>query len=109
MDKVFEFIETLKDNPKNQKDVEFIVNKFSNESSETQSQIRQNALIQRNYKEAVERMGETIEDMDKEIELKDNKINFLADETGTSNEQEKEQNPAESLRKHTVINRKKSS
>ena len=43
----------------------------------TQSQIGQAALLQRIiYEEAEKIMGETIQDMDKEIELKDNTINY---------------------------------
>ena len=42
-----EIKETNKSNPKTQKDRELIVDKYSNESYRTQSQIGQNASIQR--------------------------------------------------------------
>ena len=67
-----EFIELFENNPKTQQDIELIVTKFSNESYGTQSQIGQTALIpRRSFGKAKEIMRETIEDMDKEIELKD--------------------------------------
>ena len=66
-----EYIETIKNNPKTQKDIELIVIKLSNQSYRTQSQIRQKALIQiRIYEHSIEVMGETIADMDKEIEFR---------------------------------------
>ena len=71
-----DFIETIKTIQKH-KDRELIVEKSSNHSYRTQSEIGPEALIQRRiYKQAIEIMEETIEDMDKEIELKTTKFNF---------------------------------
>ena len=47
------------------------------------SQIGQNALIQSKFfKQAINIMGETMSDMDIELEQKDNKIQFLEDKIG---------------------------
>ena len=60
-----ELKETNKKNPKTQKDREVIVDKYSNESYRSQSQIGQNASIQRTtFVEAIKLMGETIDDLD---------------------------------------------
>ena len=65
-----EFIESVENNPKTQKDKELIVNKYSNESYKTQSQIGQTVFVQRRiYQEAVEFLCKTIEDMDEEIDF----------------------------------------
>ena len=51
-------------------------------------QTGQNALIQKSvFEDAIQLLGETIDDMDKKFELKDNRIDFLADEVGILNEQ----------------------
>ena len=41
------FIEPIKNNPKAQEDIELIVDKYSNPSYKTQSQVGQKALIQK--------------------------------------------------------------
>ena len=54
------------------------------ESFSTRSQIVQNALIQSKvFKQAINIMGETISNLDLEIQQKDNKIQFLEDKIGT--------------------------
>ena len=56
-----------------------MVNGFSNESCRTQSQLGQNALIQKGFlQEAIQKLGETVEGMDAENKLKDNIANFSA-------------------------------
>ena len=68
-------------------------------------------MIQRRiYKQAIENIAETIGVLDKEIELKDNKITFPADEMGIEDEQVIQKmenlNPTETLGKtHRVIKR----
>ena len=68
----------------NEKDLEMqneisqAIEKYNKETFSTGSQIGQNALIQSKfYKQAINFLGETISDMDIEIENKDNKIQFL--------------------------------
>ena len=62
-----ELKETNKNNPKTQKDRELIVDKYSNESYRTQSQIGQNVSIQRTtIIEAITKMRELFKDLDKE-------------------------------------------
>ena len=74
-------------NPEAQKETEQIANIYSNQSYRKHSQRGQKALIQkRNDEQAIQIMGETLEDSDKETEVKDNKI-FLADQTGISDKQ----------------------
>ena len=69
-------LEKQEKSPKTPRDIELIVNKYSNPSYKTQSQIADKALIQRRiYEQAIELTGDTIEDKDKEVELKGNKIN----------------------------------
>ena len=54
---------------------------YIKESYSTQTKIGQNALIQRKvFEQAKEVMGDTIEDMDIEVEKKENKIMFLENE-----------------------------
>ena len=60
-----ELKETNKNNPKTQKDREVVVDKYSKESYRSQSQIGQNASIQRTtFVEAIKIMGETIDGLD---------------------------------------------
>ena len=40
-------IENIKNNPKTQKDIKLIVNNYSNQSNKTQTQIEQEAIIQK--------------------------------------------------------------
>ena len=63
------------------------VSKYSNQPYRAKSHLGQKALREkRNYEEAKEKMGETIEDADKDNELGDNKNRFLADEMKISYE-----------------------
>ena len=60
-----DYVETIKNNPKTQKDLEQIVNKFSNDSYRTQSQKKHDAIIhRRNFEETIGTIGETFADMD---------------------------------------------
>ena len=59
--------------------------KHNKESFSTRSQKGQNDLIQSKiFKQAIEVMGDTIKDMDIEIEQKDNKISFLENRIGVT-------------------------
>ena len=78
-----EFIEVIKKDANVQNDILQTIDKYNKESFSTRSQIGQNALIQSKvFKQAINIMGETISDMDIEIEQKDNKIQFLEDKIG---------------------------
>ena len=73
-----EFRETIKKDSKVQNEIPQTIGKYNKESSSTQSKIEQNALPQNKvFEQAINIMGDTIEDMDFEIEQKDNKIDFL--------------------------------
>ena len=59
------------------------VENYNKESYAKRTKIGQNALIQSIvFKQAINIMGETLSDMDMEIEQKDNKIHFLEDKEG---------------------------
>ena len=78
-----EFIEIIKKDSMNQNEISQTIDKFNKESCSTQSKIGQNALIQSKVLEqAINIMGDTIEDMDIEIEQKDNKMEFLENKIG---------------------------
>ena len=78
-----EFIEIIKKDSKVQNEISQTIDKYNKESFSTRSQIGQNALIQgKVFKQAINIMGETISDMDVEIEQKDNKIQFVEDKIG---------------------------
>ena len=78
-----EFIEVIKKDAKIQNENSQTIDKYNKESFSTRSQIGQNALIQSKvFEQAINIMGETISDMDMEIEQKDNKIQFLEDKIG---------------------------
>ena len=69
-----EFIENIKNNPKTQKDINLIVNNYSNQSNRTQTEIDQKAIIQRRFFEKAKEISvETIEDMDEEMDVEENK------------------------------------
>ena len=79
-DKAFkntDFKGTIGKNSKTQKEVELVVSKHSIESYSTKSQMRQNTLIQRRIF-GEKKIGETIEEKDKEIELTGHEIMSLA-------------------------------
>ena len=68
-------IETYKYDAKSENIIELEKDKYSNESYRTKSQTGQNALVERViYAEAIEIMGKTSEDMEKETELEDKKF-----------------------------------
>ena len=73
-----DFIGIIQKDTKIQNEISNIIDKYNNQSFATRSKLGENALIQSSvYKEAINIMGDTINDMDKEIEQKDNKISFL--------------------------------
>ena len=81
------FIEIIKKDTKIQDEKSQTVEKYNNESFSTRSQKGQNALIQsKNFKQAIEIMEDTIDDMDIEIEQKDNKISFLEKKIGVTDD-----------------------
>ena len=78
-----EFKEIIQKDANIQNEISQTIDKYNKESFSTRSQIGQNALIQSKViKQAINIMGETISDMDMEIEQKDNKIQFLEDKIG---------------------------
>ena len=86
------FIEIIKKDTEIQDEISQTVEKYNNESFSTRSQISQNALIQSKiFKQAIEIMGDTIDDMDIEIEQKDNKISFLEKKMGVKDDKIAEQ------------------
>ena len=82
-----DFIEIIQKDTKIQNDISNIVNKYNNQSYATKSKLGKNALIQSSiYKEAINNMGDTIDDMDIEVEQKDNKISFLENKIGVTDD-----------------------
>ena len=82
-----DFIEIIQKDTKIQNDISNIVNKYNNQSYATKSILGKNALIQSSsYKEAINIMGDTIDDMDIEIEQKDIKISFLENKVGVTDD-----------------------
>ena len=72
-----DFIEIGQKDSKIQNDISNIIDKYNNQSYATRSRLGENALIQSSiYKKAINIMGDNINDMDVEIEQKDNKISF---------------------------------
>ena len=82
-----DFIEIIQKDSKIQNDISNIVDKYNNQTLATRSKLGQNALIQSSiYKEAINIMGDTINDMDIEIEQKENKISFLENKIGVTDD-----------------------
>ena len=82
-----DFIEIIQKDTKIQNDISNIVDKYNNQSYATKSILGKNALIQSSiYKEAINILGDTINDMDVEIEQKDNKISFLENKIGVTDD-----------------------
>ena len=70
-----EFVEIIKKDSKVQNEIPQTGEKYNKESYATQSKIGQKAVIQsKAFEQAKTTMGDTIENMDIEIEQKDNKI-----------------------------------
>ena len=82
-----DFIEIIQKDTKIQNDISNIIDKFNKQSYATKSKLGENALIQSSvYKEAINIMGDTINDMDVEIEQKDNKKSFLENKIGVTDD-----------------------
>ena len=82
-----DFIEIIQKDTKIQNDISNIVDKYNNQSYATKSILGKNALVQSSiYKEAINIMGDIINDMDVEIEQKDNKISFLENKIGVTDD-----------------------
>ena len=71
-------MENIKKDCKVQKEISQTIEKYNKGSASTESKKGKNVLIQsKTFEQAINIMGDTIEDMDIEIEQKDNKIEFL--------------------------------
>ena len=82
-----DFIEIIQKDTKIQNDISNIIDKYNNQSNATRSKLGENAIIQSSiYKEAINIMGDTINDMHLEIEQKDNKISFLENKIGVTDD-----------------------
>ena len=82
-----DFIEIIQKDTKIQNDISNIIDKYNNQSYSTKSKLGENASIQSSiYKEAINIMGDTINDMDIEIEQKDTKISFLENKIGITDD-----------------------
>ena len=82
------FIEIIQKDTKIQNDISNIVNKYNNQSYATKSILGKIALIESSiYKEAINIMGGTRDDMDIEIEQKDNRISFLENKIGVTDDE----------------------
>ena len=82
-----DFIEFIQKDTKIQNDISNIVDKYNNQSYATKSILGKNALIQSSiYKKAINIMGDTFNDMDIENEQKDNKISFLENKIGITDD-----------------------
>ena len=78
-----EFIEFIEKDPNIQNEISQTIDKHNKESISNRSQRGQKALIQSKvFQQAINIMGETISDMDIELEQKDNKTQFLEDKIG---------------------------
>ena len=87
-----DFIEIIQKDTKIQNDISNTVDKYNNQLYATKSILGKNALIQSSiYKEAINIMGDTINDIDVEIEQKDNKILFPEDKIGFTDDKVKEE------------------
>ena len=82
-----DFIEIIQKDTKIQNDTSNIIDKYNKQSYATKSKLGENAIIQSNvYREAINIMGDTINDMDIEMEQKDTKITFLENKIGVSDD-----------------------
>ena len=82
-----DFIEIIKQDDKIKNNILQVVDKYNKQSYETRSILGQKALIQSSiFKEAINIMGDTINDMDVEMEENDNKINFLENKIGITDD-----------------------
>ena len=94
------FIEIIKKYSKIQDDISQIVDKYNNESYDTRSKIGQNVLAQSSvFKQAINVMCETINDMDVELEQKDNKKLFLENKVGFADDKVVEEKDKHNLNK----------
>ena len=71
-------LQRVQKNSKVQTEITQSIDKYNNEAYSTESKIGQKALIQRKvFEQAINTMGDTNEDMDYEVEQKDNKLENL--------------------------------
>ena len=82
-----DFIAIIHKDSKIQNDISIFIDKYNNQSYATKSKLGENALIQSSiYKEAIIIMGDTINVVDVEIEENDNKISFLENKIGVTDD-----------------------
>ena len=82
-----DFIEIIQKDSKIQNEISNIIDKYNNQSYATKSELGRNAIVRSSvYKEAINIMGDTINDMDLEIEQKTNKISFLENKIGITDD-----------------------
>ena len=80
-----EFIEFVQKDSKFQNEISQTIKKYNKESYSTQSKKRLNALVQSKvFEQAMKITGDTNEDMDLELEQKDNINKILDNKTGLS-------------------------
>ena len=84
---ILRFVEAVENNAKIWKDLGPTVEKYWKQSYGKQSQVGQKTLMQiRIYEQATEIMDETIENLDKKIELRNSKIKIIPVKIGSSDE-----------------------
>ena len=82
-----DFIEIIQKDSNIQDDISNIIDKYNNQSYAIKSILGQNAIIQSSiYREAINITGDTINDMDIELEEKDNKKSFLENKIGVTDD-----------------------
>ena len=82
-----DFIAIIHKDSKIQNDISIFIDKYNNQSYATKSKLGENALIQSSiYKAAINIMGDTIYVVDVEIEENDNKISFLENKIGVTDD-----------------------
>ena len=75
-----DYFEKIKKGPNTKKELESFVRNYPDRIYKIQSKIRQNVLIQKLFEEkTIEHLGETIEDLVKEVEFKGDTITFSAE------------------------------
>ena len=78
-----EYLENMRKDTNIQNDISQTIEKYNEKSASTRSRISQNALIQsKDFRQAINFMGETISDMDIEKEQLGNQKQFLEDKIG---------------------------
>ena len=96
-----EFIEIIEKDPNIHNEISQTINKYNNESFLTRSRKGQNVLFQSKFfKQAIKFMGETISDMDIELEKKDNKKQFSEAKIGITDSKNVDEINRKDLKKY---------